>query len=129
MRRFALLVLLASFVVSARAQERADGPSNEKARKTYKQGLDYLQQHLTENALDSFKKADKQDDGHCLGCQKKMIKYGMELGEWKTAEMAGEEIVAEAQDAKNQALAHYQLGIVFLNEGLNRHKDEAFARA
>jgi len=25
-------------------------------------------------ALDSFKKADKQDAGHCLACQKKMIK-------------------------------------------------------
>jgi len=80
-------------------------------------------------ALDCFKKADKQDDEHCLACQKKMIKYGMELGEWKTAETAGEEIVAAAQGSRNVALAHHQLGIVFLNEGLDRHKNEAFSRA
>jgi hypothetical protein len=27
---------------------------------------------MTVAALDSFKKADKQDDGHCLLCQKKL---------------------------------------------------------
>jgi thiol-disulfide isomerase/thioredoxin len=128
MRYFVLLLLL-SFTTSMQAQDDADGPSNEKARKTYKQGLEYIHEHMTASALDSFKKADKQDDGRCLGCQKKMIRYGMELGEWKTAEMAGEEIVAAAQGAKNLALAHYQLGIVFMNEGLNHHKDEAFTRA
>jgi thiol-disulfide isomerase/thioredoxin len=84
---------------------------------------------MNQAALESFKKADKQDDGHCLACQKKMIRYGMELGEWKTAEIAGEEMAAEAQGAKNVALAHYQLGVVFKNEGLDRHKDEAFSRA
>jgi thiol-disulfide isomerase/thioredoxin len=129
MRYFVLLVLFASFIMPVQAQDDSDGPSNEKARKTYKQGLDYIHQRVTESALESFKKADKQDDGHCSACQKKMIKYGMELGEWKTAEIAGEEMVAAAQGARNQALAHYQLGTVFLNEGLNRHKDEAFAHA
>jgi len=29
---------------------------------------------------------------HCLDCQIKMIKYGVELGEWKTAELAAEEM-------------------------------------
>jgi len=62
---------------------------------------------MTSAALDGFKKADKQDDGHCLACQKKMIKYGIELGEWKTAETAGEEMVIEAHSAKDLAVAHY----------------------
>ena len=112
MRYFVLLVLFASFIMPVQAQDDSDGPSNEKARKTYKQGLDYIHQRVTESAIESFKKADKQDDGHCSACQKKMIKYGMELGEWKTAEIAGEEMVVAAQGARNQALAHYQLGTV-----------------
>jgi len=128
MRYCRLLVLLTILSVSLSAQDGA-GPTNEKARKTYAQGLDYIHQRMNGAALESFKKADKQDDGHCLACQKKMIRYGMELGEWKTAEAAGEEMVAEAQGAKNLALAHYQLGIVFQSEGLDRHKDEAFSRA
>jgi thiol-disulfide isomerase/thioredoxin len=58
-----------------------------------------------------------------------MVKYGIELGEWKTAETAGEEMVAEAQGAKDLALAHYQLGIILRDEGIEKHKDEIFARA
>jgi len=40
-------------------------------------------------ALDDFKKADKKDDRKCLACQKKMIEYGVQLGDWKAAETAG----------------------------------------
>src|SRR5258707_5769146 len=36
------------------------------------------------------------------------IKYGVELAEWKTAELAAEEMVAGAQGEKNTAIAHYQ---------------------
>jgi thiol-disulfide isomerase/thioredoxin len=122
-------VLLVSLALSSPAQNDAEVPTNEKAQKTYKQGLEHLREHMTASALDSFKKADKQDDGHCLPCQKKMIKYGIELGEWKTAEIAGEELVSEVQGNNNIALAHYHLGIVLRDQGLEKHKDEIFARA
>ena len=60
---------------------------------------------------------------------RKMIKYGMELGNWKVAEVGAEELVAEAKGPKETALAHYHLGIVLINEGLNKHKDDPFSRA
>jgi thiol-disulfide isomerase/thioredoxin len=129
MRSSGWLVLLVSLALSSPAQNDAEVPTNEKAQKTYKQGLEHLREHMTASALDSFKKADKQDDGHCLPCQKKMIKYGIELGEWKTAEIAGEELVSEVQGNNNIALAHYHLGIVLRDQGLEKHKDEIFARA
>jgi thiol-disulfide isomerase/thioredoxin len=129
MRYYGLLFILAGLVTFSLAQYDVEVPANEKAQKTYKEGLDYLKQHRTAAALDSFKKADKQDDGHCLICQKKMIRYGIELGDWKTAETAGEEMVSEAQGTNNLALAHYQLGIVLRDEGLEKHKGEIFARA
>jgi len=130
MRWAAVVLLLVCMVAPARAQEKADaGPTNEKAQKTYKDGLDYLHRRMTDAALGSFKKADKQDDGHCLACQEKMIKYGIELGEWKTAEAAAEEMVAQAQGAKNVALAHYQLGSVLMGEGMLKRKDDLFHRA
>lgn len=129
--RPALIVLaFASLIVSPLAQELKDqSPTSEKAQKTFKEGLGYLHQRRTDAALESFKKADKQDDGHCLACQKKIIQYGSELREWKAAEAAAEEIVAQAQGAKDVALAHYQFGLVLLNEGIDRHKDEVFTHA
>jgi thiol-disulfide isomerase/thioredoxin len=111
------------------AQEKTDGPTDEKARKTYEKAQKSLHEHRTEFALDDFKKADKQDGGHCLACQKQMIKYGRELGEWKTAELAAEEMAAQAQGPKDTALAHYEFAVVLMDEGLQKHKEEIFARA
>ena len=131
MPRYAAIALVLAFVpASLRAQERPnEGPTNEKAQKSYREAEDYLHRRMKSAALDSFKKADKQDGGHCLACQRKMVQYGIELGDWKTAETASAEIVAEAQSPKEVALAHYKFGIVLFNEGVNRHKDDPFNRA
>jgi thiol-disulfide isomerase/thioredoxin len=111
-------------------EKRAEEPNNEKAQKTYREALDYLHRRMTLAAFEAFKKADKQDGGHCVACQKQIIRHGMELGEWKAAEQAAEEMVAEAQGPKETALAHYQLGTVLLTEGINRHdKQEVLNRA
>jgi len=84
-------------ITPAIAQQKSDGPSDEKAQKTYKHALAALHDRRQDIALDEFKKADKQDGGHCFPCQKQMIKYGIELGEWKPAELAAQEMIAEAQ--------------------------------
>jgi thiol-disulfide isomerase/thioredoxin len=111
------------------AQVKTDGPTDEKAQKTFEKAQKYMHDRHKEAALDEFKKADKQDGGHCLACQKQMIKYGEELGEWKTAELGAEEMVTEAQGARDTAVAHYELAVVLLDEGLQKHKDDIFARS
>lgn len=58
-----------------------------------------------------------------------MIKLGVEFGDWKAADLAAEEMVAEAKDATETALAHYELGSVLMEEGQQKHKDELFSRA
>ncbi|MFZ0039032.1 MAG: TlpA disulfide reductase family protein [Candidatus Acidiferrales bacterium] len=128
MRSAAILLAVVSLAAPLLAQDKAEGPTNEKAQKTYKEAEDFLHQRQPGLALDAFKKADKQDGGHCVACQKKMIKYGTELQEWKTAEAAAEEMVAETQDPKKLAIAHYELGLVLMREGLDKHKDEFYSR-
>jgi thiol-disulfide isomerase/thioredoxin len=122
-------LLLMFIFVPAFAQDSADGPTDPKAQKTYKEGLDYLHRHLTEMALGDFKKADKQDGGHCVACQKKMIELGKKTGDWKVAELGAEEQVVEAKGEKDTALSHYDFGQLLLDEGVIRRKDEMFARA
>ncbi len=130
MRNLQILVLMAGIVMPVLAQEGgSDGPTNEKAQKTYKEAQEYLHRHMKEAALEAFKKADKQDGGHCRPCQKKMIKYGVELRDWKTAEAGAEELASQAEGNREIALAHYQFGLVLGREGLDRHKDELFSRA
>jgi peroxiredoxin len=129
--RFVLASLvLACVLAPVLAQDKKeDGPSNEKAQKTYKDALQDLHDRRPDIALDGFKKADKQDDGHCRACQDKMVKYGIELGEWKIAELAAEEGVAEAHGDRDTALAHYDFASVLMAEGLQKHKDDIFSRA
>ncbi len=128
--RYSQLVLV--FILSGtplRAQDQPEGPKSEKAQKSYKEALEYVHKHRTDFALDSFKKADRQDEARCTACQKKMIQYGLELHDWKAAQTAAEEMVREARGDKTVALAHFELGYVLFTEGLDKHKDELFTRA
>jgi thiol-disulfide isomerase/thioredoxin len=58
-----------------------------------------------------------------------MLQHAIALEDWKTAELAATEMVNEAQGEKAIALAHYQLGLMFFQQALLRHKDELFSRA
>jgi len=132
--RFALITLTLACLLSpafapALSQDKPGGPINEKAQKSYKEAEQYLHQREYSAAVDSFKKADKQDGGHCHDCQKQMIKYGAEIGDWKTAEVAAEEETAQAQGDKETAIAHYQFALVLMNEAQQKHKEEIYSRA
>ena len=73
--RFAQICLaVLCFATPILAQEKPDGPTSEKAQKTYKNAQQYLHDRRKDAALDEFKKADKQDDGRCHACQKQMVK-------------------------------------------------------
>jgi len=124
-----ILLILACALTPLHAQQNPEGPTNEKGQKTYKEALQHLREHRTDWAIDCFKKADKQDGGHCQDCQRKIVKYALEIQDWKAAETAAGELVGEAQGDKNVALAHYQLAAIFINEGVTRRKEEFFARA
>jgi peroxiredoxin len=53
----------------------------------------------------------------------------MEFGDWKAVEQTAEQVVAQAEGETAVALAHFQFAMVMLNEGIQRHKDDLFARA
>jgi thiol-disulfide isomerase/thioredoxin len=121
-------LLFVCLAIPLAGQEKTEWPSDEKAKKTYEEALNYLRKRDILAALEGFKKADKQDGGHCRGCQQKMIKYGTEAGEWKFAEIAAEEITSNAQ-GDDVGPAHYLFGMVLMNEALSRHKDDLYNRA
>ena len=126
--RFVLVTLLLCLPSLVFAQG-SEGPTNEKAQKTFREAQEYEKKHEKLSALDGYKKADKQDDGHCAACQNKMIKLGTEMGDWKVAETAAGELVAEAHGEREVAIAHYQFGRVLLNEGREKKKEEVYGRA
>lgn len=128
MRLSVASVLVICVLGPAPAQEIKDGPTNEKAQVTYKNALKELAVRKSDEAFERFKRADKQDGGHCVACQKEIIKYGVQYRDWKAAEQASEEMVGEAKSDREKAIAHYQFAEVLLEEGLQKHKEELFAR-
>src|SRR5271167_2031499 len=131
MRLVVVCLALLCAVIPSFGQESGmgQGPQDEKAKKTYKEAFALLHDGNASAALSEFKKADKQDGGHCYACQREMIKYGMETGDWKIVELACDEMVAEAKDEKAAALAHYQYSLVLVDEGQQRKKTEYYGRA
>jgi hypothetical protein len=85
-------------------QKPDEAPTDAKAQKTDKEALDFAHKRMTDAALESFKKADKQQGGHRHACHNQMLKYGVELRDWKTAEFAAGEMVAEAHGPKELAI-------------------------
>jgi thiol-disulfide isomerase/thioredoxin len=129
MARISVVPICALACGVIQAQDKSDGPTNEKAQKTYQEALRYSHGREKIPAFESFKKADKQDGGHCVACQKQIIKFGVELEDWKAAEFAAQEMVAEAQGDRGMALAHYEFANVLMTEGMVRKKDEYLSRA
>ena len=129
MRLLCTTILLLLMIAPVHADEKTEGPSNEKAQKTYKEAQELLNKRQTFYAFEGFKKANKQDDGHCLACQNMIIKYGMEFGDWKAVEQTAEQLVAQAEGEVAVAMAHFQFAVVWLNEGIARHKDDLFSRS
>jgi len=116
-------------LAGAQSDEPKNEPTSEKAQKTYKEANELVRERKIPAALDDFKKADKQDGGHCFGCQKQMIYYGSKLGDWKAAELGAQEMIAAAQDPRDKAISHYQMATVLMAQGFETHKQEAFTRA
>src|SRR5271155_1144238 len=126
------LSLVSVIVVGTWAQstsQSADGPTDSKAQKTYAQAEDWLKHRDRGAALDSFKKADKQDGGHCVACQKEMIKLGSELGDFKAADEAAQEMIAAAKDPRATAMAHDERAMVLMREATSKNKEEIYAEA
>jgi thiol-disulfide isomerase/thioredoxin len=124
-----MAVLLCGFAGVAAWPQSAETALNPKAQKTYAQAQEWLQHRNLEAALDGFKKANKQDDGHCKECQFQIIKLGLETGDFKSADAAAQDEITEAKDAQAAAMAHDQRGMVLVREGMAKNKAEVFAQA
>jgi hypothetical protein len=115
-----VIVLIASGLRAQSGSSSGDGPTDPKAQKTYAEAMEWLKGHDRQAALGAFRKADKQDGGHCVACQRQMIKIGEETGDFKAADDASQELIAEAKDPKGAAVAHEERATVLIREARQR---------
>ena len=101
-----------------------NGPTDSKAQKTYSEALKELRERHYLEALDKFKKANKQDGGHCRDCLKQILSLAPSAGDFKAADAAARELIAESGSSGEAADVHYQRGTLLLQEGTAKKKTE-----
>ncbi len=129
MRLVSMGVVLVCLAAPLFAQDSAGGPTDKKAQKSYQQALESLQQRAWGVALWYFRDADKQDHGQCLPCHEQMVKVGLAIKDWKAVEDGAAGLASEVQEPKQQAVAHYYLGMALTNEGIDQHQSDLITRA
>jgi thiol-disulfide isomerase/thioredoxin len=136
-RSILLLSFTAGFGCSAciGAQAAAAGaakpgePTDAKARKTFEAAVDWQKHREYGAALDSYRKANKQDGGHCTVCLERAYKLALEIGAYKDAEEVAREMVNSAPAPDQKAAAHFRLAIALQREGMTSRKAKCFAES
>jgi tetratricopeptide (TPR) repeat protein len=100
-------------------------PTDPKARKTYREALDWLRERRPEAAIESFRKAARQD-GHCSECLHQAYTLAIKTGEYKEAEDIAREWLAIGTSDLERATAHYRIAVALQGQGINNKKDKCF---
>ena len=128
MRAVLVVLLLGVAVLGVKAQDH-QGPTNPKAQKTFNDAKDWLRQRQYGSAVESFKKADKQDGGHCEDCAWQIVTYGIKIGDFKDADAAAQQLIADAKDPLHAAEAHMQRASVQMREGIAKNDGKSLSLA
>lgn len=132
LRCLVLVVFTMSFGVTLHAADNPDlakpgQPTDPKARKTFDEALNWQKQRRYGPAVDSFRKANKQDGGHCTECLRRAYDLAIKIGAYKDAEDVARDMGALASTDDEKAVAHFRLGSALVREGVNNRKGKCFA--
>lgn len=130
--RFSLIVALLSAssllhaVDAAKSASPKPGePSDPKARKTYQEAFDWLKTGRRDDAIDSFRKAAKQD-GHCTECLRQAYSLAEKIGRYKEAEQIARDWLPIATSDVERAAVHYRIALALQQQGIDDKKDKCF---
>ena len=104
-------------------------PADPKAAKTFAEAESLFAEHRYRFALDDFRKADKQDGGHCVICEMRAYQAADLANDPKAAHEEAIALAANVAKPRDQATAHFLAGHACLQEGVNDHHDKAFEAA
>jgi thiol-disulfide isomerase/thioredoxin len=104
-------------------------PVDPKAKQTFEDAVRLLQKHSYTFALDGFRKADKQDGGHCVPCETKAYLAARESQDFKAAREETGLLLEHVTSSADKAQVHYMTGAVCLSEGLRSNHEKSFEAA
>ncbi len=111
------------------AGQQTKGPTDAKAKKTFADGEEWARRGDSAAAIASFRKANKEDGGHCAPCAYRIIDTGVESGDFGASDAAAQQLIADAKDAAQIATAHLERATVLYREGVQKKKQEFYVEA
>jgi len=129
---FALLLSASPlFAASQGVQPTQEGPTDEKARKTFAQAEDWKKKGNKAIAFDMFRKANQQDSGHCVLCLRRAFAMAEQQNDLKGEEGVLRDWLPLAATDQARADLHMRLAIALEREGIAESggKREKFLRA
>jgi len=127
--RFPILVTAIAIGSIGVSGQGTNGPTDAKAQKTYAEAVQAMRVRQYSDALDKFKKANKQDGGQCSSCLTQIVSVASEIGDFKAADSASKDLIGLVHTPEEVAKAHYQRGVLLLQQGVLKNKSSLFAEA
>jgi len=125
----AVLVLLCAAARGAPDQPKPGEPTDPKARKTFLGAVDWEKHGNLEAALDDYRKANKQDGGHCSECLIRAYNLAIKTGAYKDAMNVAQDWLSVAQTDADRAAGHFRLGFALQRQGTNEKKEQFFTQS
>jgi thiol-disulfide isomerase/thioredoxin len=127
-KRVAFVALLLAYGACLQARGAADNPkpgepADAKARKTFAEALEWQHQGHKASAVDTFRKANKQDGGHCIACLERAYTLAMEIGSFKDAASVARDWETAVDGGESKAAVHFRLAMALQQEGISEKKE------
>jgi thiol-disulfide isomerase/thioredoxin len=104
-------------------------PTDPKARKTYASAIDWERHGHDDAALDDFRKANKQDGGHCWDCLRRAYGLATRLDAYKDAVEIARDWLGAAQSDKQKGEVEFHLAMALQEQGIKEKKDKCIAES
>jgi tetratricopeptide (TPR) repeat protein len=123
----ALLLTASPFARPASDQPKPGEPTDPKARKTFINAAEWEKAGDQSAAIADYRKANKQEGGHCSECLSRAYKLALDISDFKTAENIARDRLSMAQTDLDRASGHYRLAIALQRQGETEKKDRCFS--
>ena len=117
---------LSALESSPQAVPKPGEPTDPKARKTYADAFEWQKRGMRGAAIDAFRKANKQDGGHCFECLHKAYELAMSIGQYKDAVDIAHDWLPLAKTDVDKAGIHFRAAMALQQQGINDKKDKCF---
>lgn len=111
------------------AAANAGQPTDAKAQKTFKSAEHWQKAGDPGAAIGDYRKANRQDGGHCTACLQKAYALALKLNDFKQAEEIGGDWLAISATSVDKAVSHYRIGLALQRQAISNHKEKCFSES